>query len=52
MFKTTEKINKAMDLIIKAAEEMKNEERKEQALNVIHELSLLHSDCFNDLKRM
>ena len=52
MFKTTDKISKAMDLIIKVAEEINDPERKEEALSVIHELSVLHSKCFNDLRKL
>lgn len=50
MFKTTDRINKAMDMVVKAIEELENEERKQQALAVVHELSNLYSDCIKDLK--
>lgn len=50
MFKTTDRISKAMDMVIKAAEELKNEERKQQAIEVAHQISVLHSNCFDDLK--
>lgn len=49
MFKTTDKINKAMDLVMKASEEIENEERKEQAIEAVHILSKLQQDCFADL---
>lgn len=49
MFKTTERISKAIDQVIKATEEIEDEGRKQQALKVIHEMSVLHSDCLSDL---
>jgi len=51
MFKTTDKINKAMDLVIKASDELENPTRKEQAIECIHVLSKLQQDCFADMTR-
>lgn len=50
MFKTTDKISKAIELLRKATEELK-EDRKDEALNVIHDLTILQSNCFADLKK-
>ena len=44
-------INKAIDLLIKASEEMENEERKEQTIGAIHSLSKLQQDCYGDMKK-
>lgn len=49
MFKTTDKISRAIDQITKATEEIKENERKKQALKVLHVMSVLHSDCLSDL---
>ena len=51
MFKTTDKISKAIELLRKAAEEINNEERKNQTITAIHDLTILQSDCFADIKR-
>lgn len=50
MFKTTDKISKAIDSIRKATEELENDERKQQAISCVHQLSTLYSDCIKDMK--
>lgn len=50
IFKTTDRISKAIDQVINATKELESESRKQQALKVIHEMSVLHSDCLSDLK--
>lgn len=49
MFKTTDKITKAIDFIRKATVELENEERKQQAISCVHQLTVLYSDCFKDM---
>ncbi len=50
MFKTTDKISKAIDLLIKVTSELENEHRKNQTVEAIHSLSKLQQDCFADLR--
>lgn len=49
MFATADKINRAIDQVIKATEEIEREDRKQQALQAVHVLSVLRSDCLSDL---
>ncbi len=51
MFKTADKISKAIDIVIKSTEEMTNEERKEEAIAAVHQLSNLYSNCISDIKQ-
>ncbi|WP_018934328.1 hypothetical protein [Gracilibacillus lacisalsi] len=51
MFKNAEKISKAMDMLIKVTEELENQERKDEMVNVIHDLSKVHQNVLGDLTR-
>jgi len=49
MFKNTDKISKAIDLLVKVTQDTESDERKEQTVEVIHSLSKLQQDHFKDL---
>ncbi|UFT98074.1 hypothetical protein KO561_12765 [Radiobacillus kanasensis] len=51
MFKNAEKISKAMDMLIKVTEELDNQERKDQMVAVIHDLSGVHQAVLGDLRK-
>lgn len=51
MFKNVEKISKCMDQLIKVAEELNNQERKEELTEAIHKLSIVHQNVLGDLAR-
>ncbi len=51
MFKTADKISKAIDLLIKVTAEVEEPERKEEALAVVHQISHLYSNCILDIKQ-
>jgi len=53
MFKTSDRIYKAIDMVVKATSELGesgNTPRVQQAVNAAHVLSKLHSDCLADMK--
>ncbi|SET84293.1 hypothetical protein SAMN05216389_1383 [Oceanobacillus limi] len=49
MFKNAEKISKAIDNLIKIADGLEKDERKQELVNVIHELSCVHQNVLGDL---
>lgn len=49
MFKTTDKVSRAMDQIVKATSEIENDVIKEKALEALKLLSILHADLMSDL---
>lgn len=51
MFKNAEKISKAIDMLIKVTDDLEKEERKDQLVNVIHELSGVHQAVLGDLRK-
>ncbi|MDC3414244.1 hypothetical protein [Terrihalobacillus insolitus] len=51
MFKNAEKISKAIDILIKVTDDLEKEERKDQMVNVIHDLSVAHQAVLGDLRK-
>lgn len=51
MFKNAEKISKTIDQLIKVTEDLENQERKDELLQVIHQLSVVHQNVLGDLTR-
>lgn len=49
MFKNAERIGKTIEQLIKVAEEIKNEERKQELITVIHGLAKVHQNVLGDL---
>lgn len=50
MFKNVEKISKAIDLLVKVAEDTKDKNRSNELVNAIHNLSVVQQEYFGDLK--
>lgn len=51
MFKTVEKISKLLDQLIKLTDELENEERKHELINVIHGLSKVQQNVIGDMTK-
>lgn len=51
MFKNSEKISKAIDLLMKVTDDLENQERKDQLVNVLHDLSGVHQNVMGDLRK-
>lgn len=51
MFKTAERIGKNIESLMKIVSELKNEDRKNELLVVIHELSKVHQNVLGDLTK-
>ncbi|WP_153401954.1 hypothetical protein [Gracilibacillus oryzae] len=49
MFKNAEKLSKCLDQLIKVTEELENQERIDELVNVIHQLSIVHQNVLGDL---
>ncbi len=49
MFKDAEKISKAIDNLIKITDGLEKEERRQEMVNVIHNLSCVHQNVLGDL---
>lgn len=50
MFKNAEKISKAIDLLMKVTDDLESKERKNQMVNVLHDLSGAHQAVLGDLR--
>lgn len=51
MFKNAEKISKTIDQLIKVTDDLENQERKDELLQVIHQLSIVHQNVLGDLAK-
>lgn len=51
MFKNVEKISKLMDQLIKLTDELENVERKNEMVNVIHQLAEVQKNLLGDLTK-
>lgn len=51
MFKNVERISKLIDQLMKLTEELDNKERKNEMVNVIHQLAEVQKNLLGDLAK-
>lgn len=51
MFENAEKVSKCMDQLIKVTGNLEKQERKDELLECIHQLSIVHQNILGDLRK-